>query len=135
MSDAVVATGRCLCGAVSFEATGQPLWVVHCHCESCRRQTGSAAATFVGFRLKQVAFATSMRRVFSSSPGVERTFCARCGSPVSYEADRFPGEIHMYISLFDQPGRFVPERHVHYDEHLPWLQLDPHLPHEIPPDA
>jgi hypothetical protein len=124
-----VATGRCLCGAVTFEARGTPLWVVHCHCESCRRQTSSPATTFAGYLLRQVSFATSVRRVFESSPGVQRSFCARCGSPLSYEASRFPGEIHLYVATFDDPAPFVPQRHVNYGERVAWLRLDEHLPH------
>ena len=34
-------TGRCLCGAIQYEYSGAPTLVVHCHCESCRRQTSS----------------------------------------------------------------------------------------------
>ncbi len=39
--------GRCLCGAIEYEYSGEPILVVHCHCESCRRQTASMVATFV----------------------------------------------------------------------------------------
>ena len=129
ITDDTVASGRCLCRAVTFEARGRPLWIVHCHCESCRRQTGSPATTFAGYRASQVSFATSVRRIFESSPGVQRSFCARCGSPISYEAARSPGEIHLYAALFDRSEDFVPERHVNYGERLPWLHLDEHLPH------
>ncbi len=36
--------GRCLCGAVEFEAQGAPKWVCWCHCESCRRHSGAPAS-------------------------------------------------------------------------------------------
>ena len=42
-------TGRCLCGRVRYLAAGAPLWVAHCHCESCRRATGAPLATYAGF--------------------------------------------------------------------------------------
>ena len=32
-----VRRGSCLCGAVQFEATGDPITMTYCHCESCRR--------------------------------------------------------------------------------------------------
>jgi len=122
------ARGSCLCGAVAFEAAGDPLWVVHCHCRSCRRQTASAVATFAGFRREQVTFTQAERALFTSSPGVRRGFCARCGTPISYEADRFEGEIHLYVVSFDDPTRFVPQHHVNFDEHVSWLRVDEHLP-------
>ena len=72
--------GRCLCGAVQFEAQGEPLWVGHCHCQSCRRNTASAVATFLGYRPDQVRFTKGGRSIFNSSPGVRRGFCNQCGT-------------------------------------------------------
>ncbi len=93
--------GRCLCGAVQFQAAGEPEWIGHCHCQSCRRNTGAAVATFVGFARDQVTYSAGERQIFESSPGVRRGFCAKCGTPLTYEADVIPGEIHLYISSLD----------------------------------
>lgn len=120
--------GRCLCGAIAFEVTGAPLWVAHCHCESCRRNTGSAFATFVGVPQARLRYLKGTPRVFVSSPGVRRSFCEKCGTPLTYAADRFPGEIHIYVSTFDKPNTFPPELHVHAAESIDWLHLDDGLP-------
>ena len=122
-----VRSGQCLCGDVRFNARGSPLWVAHCHCLSCRRNTGAPVATFVGFPEKQVTF-TGNRSTFSSSPGVRRGFCGRCGTPVSYEADRFPGEIHLYISAFENPEDLPADRHVYSDQRIGWFQIADNLP-------
>ena len=66
--------------------------------------------------------------IYNSSPGVYRGFCGNCGTPLSYEADRSPGEIHFYISVMDTPHVFIPDHHVFYDEHIPWLELNDDLP-------
>jgi hypothetical protein len=34
-----------MCGAVRYEAVGDPTAVAHCHCESCRRHSGAPAVT------------------------------------------------------------------------------------------
>lgn len=39
-------TGHCRCGNIAYEYDGDPILVVHCHCESCRRQTSSPVTTF-----------------------------------------------------------------------------------------
>jgi len=41
MSDAQKVTGGCMCGAVRYEAIGEPMTVAYCHCSSCRRHTGA----------------------------------------------------------------------------------------------
>ena len=122
-------SGRCFCGAVRFTAKGQPLWVAHCHCHSCRRSTGAPVTTFVGFPSDAFAYDQGAPAVFESSPGVRRKFCARCGTPLSYEADGAPGEIHLYISTLDEPEAFPPGLHVFYEESIGWLQLDDDIPY------
>jgi hypothetical protein len=120
--------GRCLCGDVRFETRGEPLWVACCHCESCRRHTGAPLTTYVGFRREQVTFTPADPPCYESSPGVRRRFCPRCGTPMSYEADHYEGELHLHVSGFDHPERFEPQRHVAWSEHLAWLKLDDGLP-------
>jgi Glutathione-dependent formaldehyde-activating enzyme len=34
--------GACSCGAVRFELSSHPLWVLACHCDACKKRTGSA---------------------------------------------------------------------------------------------
>ncbi|MBX2825593.1 MAG: GFA family protein [Gammaproteobacteria bacterium] len=123
--------GQCLCGDIVFTATGDPLWIAHCHCRSCRRNTGSVAATFTGYRPDQVLFKPDNRRFFASSEGVSRGFCARCGTPVSYTSTRWPDELHLYLGLFDQPDSLVPQEHVHFAEKVSWLELDTALPYHL----
>ncbi len=118
-----VATGRCLCGDVRVEVRGEPLWTGHCHCRSCRRNTASLVATFVGYHPEAVKFPAASRRVFESSPGVLRGFCARCGTPISYESSRFPDEIHLYVGLMDDPARFSPAFHVHFAERIEGFEI------------
>jgi hypothetical protein len=120
--------GRCLCGAVQFVARGAPRWVAHCHCDSCRRATSAPLTTYAGFAAEDVIWSGQSRARFNSSPGVERSFCARCGSPLSFAGARWPGEIHLFVASFAEPGALTPEIHVHAGEQLPWLHLGDGLP-------
>ena len=125
MSQTPAATraGRCLCGAVRFRAEGAPKWVAHCHCESCRRQTGAAFATYAGYPTAAVTWTQGRPAAYASSPGVTRHFCATCGTPLAYVGSRWPGEIHLFVPTFDAPAEFVPQAHVNTDEQLPWIHL------------
>jgi hypothetical protein len=125
---AIERRGRCRCAAVRFVARGVPRWVAHCHCESCRRATGAAFATYAGYPRSGVDWVGAAPRVFNSSPGVVRRFCDHCGSPMSYEASRWPDEIHLFVSSFEDPSKLTPGFHVYVEEQLAWLQLDDGLP-------
>ena len=120
--------GRCLCGALRFEARGKPLWVTHCHCRSCRRNTGTAFVTFVGYKREQFRIVKGTPQSYASSPGVVRSFCGTCGTPLHYAAERWPGEVHLYVSTLDRSEAFEPKAHIHVGEQLPWLHLDDGLP-------
>ena len=115
-------TGRCLCGDVTFAVHGAPKWVSYCHCESCRRQTGAPVAAYAGFRSEQVEWTGKRPSVYESSPGVKRGHCARCGSPVSFEGERWAGETHLHLGLFDKPD-LVPTGEAFREERLPWVHL------------
>ena len=122
------ASGRCLCGKLQFRLQGKPLWVAHCHCDSCRRNTGSAVATFVGYTKEQLAYTRGERSFFESSPGVRRGFCADCGTPMTYEADRCPDEVHLYVSTLNNPGEFPAQVHVFFAERISWMEVVDDLP-------
>ena len=120
--------GGCLCGAVRYRADGPPKWVAHCHCQSCRRQTGGAFATYAGFAADRFEFTQGAASARESSPGVTRRFCDACGTPLTYESERWPGEVHIHLGTLDDPGALSPQAHVYTDEQLPWLHLADNLP-------
>ncbi len=121
-------SGRCLCGEIVFEYEGSELWRGHCHCESCRRQTASPLTTFMGVSNERWRWLAQVPKVYQSSHDVRRYFCANCGSPVAYESDRFPDEIHFYASLLDNHSNFIPDQHYHWEERVSWLCVEDNLP-------
>lgn len=110
-------TGGCQCGAVRFTAIGQPLLVANCHCNSCRKATGAAFATFVDFNRREVAFEQAVN-TYRSSRGAERLYCNKCGTPIAYRGDGSPKEINIYIGAFDHPECFEPTENCHYESAL-----------------
>jgi hypothetical protein len=115
--------GHCFCGAVRFVASAEPFQVSWCHCKDCRRQTGAPAVVWAGFRVEEVAFEGTPKRR-RSSEHVTRSFCADCGTPISYEHDELAGEIYIHAGLFDEADRLVPESHAYVTSKLFWMHLE-----------
>ncbi len=120
--------GHCLCGQVTFEYEGPENWRGHCHCKSCRRNTSSAFTSFLGVPRTAASFTGRKPSVFASSPGVRRSFCGNCGTPMAYETDQYPDEIHFYAASLEDPANFRPDFHVHYAEHVSWADINDGLP-------
>ena len=128
MGDTGTIEGGCRCGAVRYRAEGVPLWVSHCHCDDCRRSSGAPVSTFAGVRADGFAFTAGTAASYESSPRVIRRFCGACGTPLTYEAAVYPGEVHVAAGTLDAPATLAPERHVFVRERLPWLVIGDDLP-------
>ncbi len=124
------AKGGCLCGAIRYLAAGEPLSLMYCHCQSCRKHAGAPVVALAGYRRDQVTFTQGVPNVYASSPGVGRAFCGSCGTPLTWEGDG--GEhgplIELLIGTMDNPDEFAPECHIHHIERLAWFETADKLP-------
>lgn len=74
--------GSCLCGGVRFEITAPFTRANHCHCERCRKHSGTFGGTQgrvprEGFRL---VAGEELLRVYRPGNGAAKAFCSVCGS-------------------------------------------------------
>ncbi|KAF8952805.1 Mss4-like protein [Flammula alnicola] len=84
-----VRTGSCLCKSVKYQVYGDPITFRICHCQNCRRASGSAFMSNVFFTGKQVRVVEGedKLKVFpdpetASGAPLDRYFCSECGSNV-----------------------------------------------------
>lgn len=115
--------GGCLCGGVRFQASGPPKWTMWCHCHSCRKHSGAPVSAFASFDDLEVAVTKGEITKFASSPGVLRGFCSRCGSTLTCENHRAPGELHFHIGAFDEPEKLAPRGGFFTEERLSWVHV------------
>jgi hypothetical protein len=103
--------GGCLCGALRYEADGEPLYAGYCYCADCRRASGSGFVPFMGFPSKAVRFSGPTRFFTSkSAAGTDavRNFCAACGSLVFGGKVGESDEFTIYAGSLDDPSSFHP---------------------------
>ncbi|OWU86738.1 hypothetical protein ATO6_02795 [Oceanicola sp. 22II-s10i] len=100
-------TGGCMCGAVRFTASDVPAQFGICHCEMCRRWSGSATLS-VSLPEASVEWTGAAHiRALQSSEDAERTWCDRCGSGLYYRPVEGPARLVLSLGLFDDPSGFA----------------------------
>lgn len=97
------------------------------HDDDCRKAIGSPLTVWVGYRPSQLRLVSGEFKIFSKTPGIERSFCGRCGTSIGYEDAGIADELYFTIGFFDHPERFRPVVHGYWSMRLPWLQFDDHL--------
>jgi hypothetical protein len=130
-------TGGCLCGAIRYEVSAEPIMMFNCHCRDCQRATGSAFTPVVYVQAKAFKITKGSPRYYSTSGNMgghnKRGFCPECGSRLFGGASETGQGIAA--SSLDDPSLFKPELHIWASDAQPWDQMDPKLPkfEEYPP--
>ena len=106
MSTTPRASGRCLCGAVSFQVFGDLRDVFNCHCHRCRRFTGHhMAATAANAADLTIEDEDSDLRWFYPVPEAGYAFCQKCGSSLFWQSRLTPDRISICAGTLDPPTR------------------------------
>jgi hypothetical protein len=132
--------GGCLCGGVRYRVTGKLGPAGLCHCQQCRRASGSAFAANAPVRTKYFELLSGNDLVtdYESSPGKFRAFCRRCGSPVWSRRTSEPDLLNLRLGSLDGDPERRPLAHVWVDSKAPWHEITdalPQYPEGLPPEA
>lgn len=111
-----------------YRVEGEPPAGGVCHCRT-RRETASAPSLpFVTFPADAFAVTRGEPVASRSSPPVTRTFCGRCGSPLTYRNAGEPDLIDVMTCSLDDPEAFPPGFHVWVDHKPAWERVADGLP-------
>jgi hypothetical protein len=126
--------GSCLCGAVAFEASGDPTPIQLCHALRCRKATGSAAAPELLVESAGLRWTRGADRVriyeaplLEEPPAYRRAFCTTCGSPLPAEIPGSGFSLLVAGVLDDDPGTRE-FRHAFVAQKAEWHQITGDLP-------
>lgn len=105
-------TGRCACGAVRFEVTGETTKVTYCHCSKCRRWHGHIGAYCAvdrdGFRFVE----QRGLKWYAANAKVRRGFCGECGSSLLWDEEG-ESKIALCPGALDAPTGLVSKAHIY----------------------
>lgn len=116
MSDNNTHKGTCFCGAVEVTATGDPVLMGYCHCESCRHWSAGPVNAFTLWNPDAVKVTKGEENIgtYNMTPQSFRKWCKTCGGHIYTEHPEM-GMTDIYAAVMPDL-QFKPEVHVHYQE-------------------
>lgn len=125
-------SGKCLCGAIAFEARRERETVDACHCVQCRRWSGHYWVS-VNVRRETMAFLRGEDKIgwHRSSDYVRRGFCKACGSALFWQPDQHPEYGHIFAisaGSLDMPTGLRLAEHIFVGEKGDYYDLADSLP-------
>ncbi|MGE3742930.1 MAG: GFA family protein [Geminicoccaceae bacterium] len=128
--------GGCLCGAVRFEAHGEPTNMLLCHCRMCQRASGAPFSALMFMSPEQIAVTKGKTRAVSFSPRTWRHICDSCASPIFFTREARLDIQAIYVGALDNPSGFKPRMHVCASSAMTWLDIQDDAPRydEKPPN-
>lgn len=116
--------GGCLCGALRYRISREPMATVVCHCTHCQKSSGGAFSVNLMVEEDAVALVGEASRYQDrgeSGAAVYRCFCPKCGSPVLSILDAIPGVLAIKAGTLDDVSNVAPVSQVWRRSAHSWL--------------
>ena len=113
-----IQVAHCQCGALSATCRGTPWRVSLCHCNACKRRTGSAFGVQATFDAAQVTLTgepVTYTRYGDEGHWGRMAFCGTCGTTLWWEIERRPGAVTIALGGFGG-NPYGPPTHAVYGE-------------------
>lgn len=123
-------SGQCLCGAVRYACTAEPVFAGNCHCKDCQRSSGGPFTPAMMFAQSAVSITGTpkyFRSKADSGRSIERGFCPDCGSQLFTLLEGMQGIIGIKTGTLDDATGFKPKLDFYVASAAPWDHMDPAL--------
>lgn len=119
---------QCCCKAVSLRISGEPEMNSICHCDNCRRRTGSAFGISVYFAQSDIVEISGKTRVYGfihpqQDHTQKRHFCTECGTTLYWTVSTLPDLIGVAGGCITQPGLITPNASINHGKKVKWISL------------
>lgn len=123
--------GSCLCGNVSFEIVGEAIRFRHCHCQRCRKSTGTGHASNLLVQADGINWVSGEDNrsdyTVPESQHFTRHFCSTCGSPLPSEISSM-GSVLIPAGLLDTDPVMQPQSRIFQGSRASWSCYGDGLP-------
>jgi len=122
-------TGGCACGAIRYESTAAPVFMLNCHCRDCQRSSGGPFASLVIVPTEAFTLTQGSPRYYGTQSEMggktQRGFCTECGTPVLGKPDGVPHIVAIRTASLDDPSWFSSQADVWTSDAHPWDEMNP----------
>ena len=129
--------GGCSCGSVRY-AIDDYLYVLACHCQACKKRTGSAFGVSVVVDNASVTDLRGETKTFTrkaeSGRSVDYEFCPNCGTTVRWSIKAAPHRKIFAGGTIDRTSRLVVAGEMYTETAIPWARLGCELSRPGEPD-
>lgn len=116
-------SGGCQCGAVRYQAEGDPLHNALCHCADCRASSGAPVVGWIAYKEGQVTVLSGDLTTYEGKTGSLRQFCPKCGTGLFFRnEDVLPGIVDVQSATLDNPDDAPPQIQIQCAERIAWMQ-------------
>ena len=122
--------GSCLCNSIQYEIHGELGQAMMCHCSKCRKANGSAFAVNAAVKADEFKIVSGKEFIteFESTPGVFRSFCKKCGSPLVSRRPSQADVLRLRIGTLDTPVQVLPIAHIFVGSKAEWDEIHDQIP-------
>ncbi len=123
-------TGSCLCGSVNYKSNSDPLVIQNCHCDQCRKATGSVYLTNLFIKEENFEITGEVNNythLSDSGNNMTKYFCPNCGSQVFGKNSGRPGIITIRAGTVNEKDIIKPIRNLFLKSKVPSTPINSNL--------
>lgn len=131
MPEIFFATGQCLCGNVKYTIKSAPQRMAQCHCNDCKRSSGTGHISNAFFKKEDVKIngqTSSYDSLTDSGSTLTRHFCPTCGSRIFGTNSTAKNMIGISAGTLDDSSWFNPDFIVYNKRKANWDFMDVSIP-------
>jgi hypothetical protein len=129
--DPALRIASCLCGVLRVQLRGAPLGIYACHCNTCKRTTGSAfgyRARYAGGDVAVSGTPRRWRRTGDAGRWVDHFFCGTCGVMLFQKAEALGDDLVLSVGVLADPASPPPQAHFRQEVAHDWLKFETAAP-------
>ena len=123
-------TGSCLCGSVNYKSNSDPLVIQNCHCDQCRKATGSVYLTNLFIKEENFEITGEVHNythLSDAGNNMTKYFCPKCGSQVFGKNSGRPGIITIRAGTVNEKDIIKPIRNLFLKSKVPSTPINSNL--------